>query len=238
MARIALVTGGTRGIGFAIASALLEAGDQVVVTGTSDDSVRQALDAFRDKARGSAAVTGVVCDVRQPAMVEAALRDLAARQGGLDVLVNSAGVGIGAPVAELSHDEWQRIIGINLSGVFHCCKAAIPYLRQRGGGWIINISSLSSTVPFIGGAAYCASKAGLNAFTEALMQEVRHDNIKVSVVLPGSVATGFSGRPATAGSDWKLQPEDVAQVVIDLLRHPNRSLPSRVEVRPSRPHKG
>jgi len=238
MPRIALITGGTRGIGFAIASALRDVGDQVVITGTSDDSVRQALEAFGEKTDGSGAVSGTVCDVREPAMVERAVRGAVAQRGGLDVLVNSAGVGIGAPIDALSLEDWQRIIDTNLSGVFYCCKAAIPHLRQRGGGWIINISSLSSTVPFIGGAAYCASKAGLNAFTEALMQEVRHDNIRVSVVLPGSVATGFSGRPATAGSDWKLQPEDVAQVVIDLLRHPARSLPSRVELRPSRPHKG
>jgi 3-oxoacyl-[acyl-carrier protein] reductase len=234
MARVSFVTGGTRGIGFAIASALLDAGDVVAITGMTDDSVGQALDALRAKAGGDRAI-GVACDVRHPAMVEAALRDVVTKAGGLDVLVNSAGVGVGAPVAQLSHDEWQRIVGTNLSGVFHCCKAAIPHLRQRGGGWIINISSLSSTAPFVGGAAYCASKAGLNAFSEALMQELRHDHIRVSVVLPGSVATGFSGRPASAGSDWKLQPDDVAHAVLDLLRYPGHSLPSRIELRPSRP---
>ena len=237
MARISLVTGGTRGIGFAVASALLDAGDVVAVTGTNDDTVRQGVDALRAKAGAADRVIGVACDVREPATVEAAVRHTVAAAGGLDVLVNCAGVGIGAPVADLSHDEWQRIIGTNLSGVFHCCKAVIPHLRQRGGGWIINISSLSSTAPFIGGAAYCASKAGLNAFTESLMQELRHDNIRVSVVLPGSVATGFSGRPASAGTDWKLQPEDVAHTVVELLRFPAHALPSRVELRPSRPPK-
>ena len=235
MARISLVTGGTRGIGFAVASALLDAGDVVAVTGTTDDTVRQGVDALRAKSGAADRVMGFSCDVRQPAMVEAAVRQLVTTAGGLDVLVNCAGVGIGAPVADLSHDEWQRIIGTNLSGVFHCCKAVIPHLRQRGGGWIVNISSLSSTAPFVGGAAYCASKAGLNAFTESLMQELRHDNIRVSVVLPGSVATGFSGRPAAAGADWKLQPEDIAHAVVDLLRYPAHSLPSRVELRPSRP---
>ena len=110
------------------------------------------------------------------------------------MLVNNAGVGVGAPIADLSYDEWNRIIDTNLTGVFHCCQAAIPHLRARGGGWIINISSLASKNPFVGGAAYCASKAGLNAFSEALMQELRYDNIRVSYVLPGSVATGFSGR--------------------------------------------
>ena len=109
------------------------------------------------------------------------------------------------------------MIETNLSGVFYCCHAAIPHLRQRGGGWIINISSLAGKNPFAGGAAYCASKAGLNAFSEALMQEVRYDNIRVSCVMPGSVATGFGGRRSAEGADWKLAPEDVAQVVIDLL---------------------
>jgi short-subunit dehydrogenase len=121
--------------------------------------------------------------------------------------------------------------------VFHCCKAAIPHLRARGGGWIVNISSLSSTGPFPGGAAYVASKAGVNAFSEALMQELREDNIRVTTILPGSVATGFSGREAGSGADWKLLPEDVAQAVVDILRHPPRSLPSRIEIRPSRPKK-
>jgi short-subunit dehydrogenase len=121
--------------------------------------------------------------------------------------------------------------------VFHCCKAAIPHLRRRGGGWIISISSLASKNPFVGGAAYAASKAALNAFSEALMQEVRHENIRVSYVLPGSVATEFSGRTAYAGAEWRLLPEDIARVVIDLVAHPGRSLPSRIEIRPSRPQK-
>ena len=134
-------------------------------------------------------------------------------------------------------DQWQQVIDTNLSGVFYCCRAAIPHMRRRGGGWIINISSLAGKNAFTGGAAYCASKAGLNAFSEALMQEVRYDGIRVSYVMPGSVATGFAGRPEGAGADWKLAAEDVAQVVVDLIAHPARSLPSRVELRPSRPKK-
>jgi len=137
----------------------------------------------------------------------------------------------------MPHDEWDRIIGTNLTGVFNCCKAAIPHLRRRGGGWIVNISSLSSTGPFPGGAAYVASKAGINAFSDALMQELRDDNIRVTTVLPGSVATGFSGREPGTGADWKLLPEDVAHAITDLLNHPARSLPSRIEIRPSRPKK-
>ena len=137
----------------------------------------------------------------------------------------------------MPHDEWNRIIGTNLTGVFNCCKAVIPFLKQRGAGWIVNVSSLASKNPFIGGAAYCASKAGLNAFSEALMQELRHDHIRVTYILPGSVATEFSGRESSLGADWKLLPEDVAQAIVEVLNHPPRSLPSRVEIRPSRPQK-
>lgn len=182
-------------------------------------------------------VAGVACDVRDPAAVDALMAGTVSRFGGLDVLINNAGVGIGAPVADLSHEEWQRIIGINLTGVFNCCHAAIPYLRARGGGWIVNVSSLSSKNPFAGGAAYTASKAGLNAFSEALMQELRDDRIRVSCVLPGSVATGFSGRSHAAGADWRLLPADVARAIVGLLDFDPRSLPSRIEIRPSRPIK-
>ena len=133
--------------------------------------------------------------------------------------------------------EWSEVIDTNLTGVFNACHAAIPHMRRRGGGFIINISSLAGKNAFAGAAAYCASKSGLNAFSEALMQEVRHDNIRVSYVMPGSVATGFSGNDEKRGADWKLTPEDVAEVVLDLLRHDPRSLPSRVEIRPSKPRK-
>jgi 3-oxoacyl-[acyl-carrier protein] reductase len=231
MKRVSVITGGTRGIGFAIAEALLTEGLSVAITGTAADTVQNAAITLGTD------VLGVTCDVRESTSVEAAFDAIETHFGGIDVLVNNAGVGLGAPIADLSHDEWDRIIGTNLTGVFHCCKAAIPRLRRRGGGWIINISSLASKNPFAGGAAYCASKAGLNAFSEALMQEIRYDNIRVSYVLPGSVATGFSGRAASAGEDWKLHPADVADVIVDLLAHPARSLPSRVEIRPSRPQK-
>jgi 3-oxoacyl-[acyl-carrier protein] reductase len=238
MARVTLITGGTRGIGYALAEALLAAGDQVAITGTTTDSVMRAEHALATASGDPGRIAGIVCDVRDGGDAEAAVRTAAARFGGLDVLVNNAGVGVGVPISEMPHDEWNRIIGTNLTGVFNCCRAAIPVLRQRGGGWIVNVSSLASKNPFVGGAAYCASKAGLNAFSEALMQELRPDNIRVTYVLPGSVATGFSGRESTSGADWKLQPEDVAQAIIDVLNHPARSLPSRVEIRPSRPQKG
>ena len=237
--KVAFVTGGTRGIGFAIADALLGAGYGVAITGTTKDGVVKAEHALaeRQAAGPTPAVLGIVCDVRDRVSVERAVDAAVKRFGHLDVLINSAGVGVGAPIADLSHDEWDRIIDTNLTGVFNCCKAAIAHLRANGGGWIVNISSLSSTGPFAGGAAYVAAKAGINAFSDALMQELRDDNIRVSTILPGSVATGFSGRAPGSGSDWKLHPEDVAQAIVDVLAFPARSLPSRIEIRPSRPKK-
>ena len=233
-----LITGGTRGIGRAVAQKLLEQGHQVVVTGTSTDGILRAEASLGGAVDDTTRVMGVVCDVRDPGSAARAVQTAVERYGGLDVLVNNAGVGMGAPVADLSSEEWHRILDTNLTGAFNCAHAAIPHLRARGGGWIVNVSSLASTNPFPGGAAYCASKAGLNAFSDALMQEVRHDGIRVTLVLPGSVATEFSGRPPGQGSEWKLHAEDVAQAIVDLLAHPPRSLPSRIEIRPSQPKKG
>src|SRR5262249_33885186 len=151
-------------------------------------------------------------------------------------VINNAGVGIFNDVASMTPEQWAEVIDTNLTGVFYACHAAIPHLRRRGAGFIINISSLAGKNPFASAAAYCASKAGLNAFSESLMQELRYEGIRVSYVMPGSVATGFSGNPS-GGADWKISPDEVADVVIGLLRHHPRSLPSRVELRPSRPRK-
>ncbi len=229
--RVALVTGGSRGIGLAIARGLVSCGAKVVITGKQEAHLADARGAVAD----AAAFDTIAADVRDYAQVEAAVKRAVGRFGGLDILVNNAGLGVFANVADLTLEQWRETIDTNLTGVFHGCRAAIPELRRRGGGWIINISSLAGKNAFPGAAAYCASKAGLNAFSEALMQEVRYDGIRVAYVMPGSVETGFAG--SAEGADWKLAPEDVAEVVIDLLGHPSRSLPSRVEIRPSRPKK-
>ena len=229
--KVALITGGSKGIGFAIAEALVSQGARVMITG------RNAADLERAQARLGPRALSVSADARLAEEVERAVHATIDGHGGLDVLVNNAGIGIFKNAADMSSAEWQSIIDTNLSGVFYYCHAAIPHLRRRGGGWILNISSLAATNPFTGGAAYCASKAGLNAFSEALMQEVRYDNIRVTYVMPGSVATGFSGRGEPGKADWKVQPEDIARMVLDLLAMPPRSLPSRVEMRPSRPQK-
>ena len=230
--KTAVVTGGSRGIGLGIAAALLEAGANVVICGTSQPH----LDAARGKLKTDQRLETVRADVRVRADVDRLIETAVSRFGGLDILINNAGVGIFGDVADLSDADWQRMLDTNLTGVFYCCSAAIPYLRKRGGGWIVNISSLAGKNPFVGGAAYGATKAGLNMFSETLMQEVRHDGIRVCAILPGSVATEFL-TPGARDTHWMLTPEDVAQVVMDLLAQPDRALPSRVELRPSRPPK-
>ncbi|HLG59928.1 MAG TPA: SDR family oxidoreductase [Vicinamibacterales bacterium] len=231
--KVAFVTGGSRGIGLATARALLTQGASVVITGT-DEARLQAAAAELGTDASSSRVLALTASVRNYTAVEAALSRTVSHFGGLDILINNAGVGVFRSVADMSVDEWHTTLDTNLSGVFYCCHAALPHLKSRGGGWIINVSSLASKNPFVNGAAYCASKSALNAFSEALMQEVRHDGIRVSYVLPGSVNTGF-GSLSNTKADWALQPDDVADVIVDLLGHHPRSLPSRVEIRPAQP---
>jgi 3-oxoacyl-[acyl-carrier protein] reductase len=242
--RVAVVTGGSRGIGLAIAEALLTAGAAVVISGRDQSHLDAAVKHLSStSADAGSRIHAVQADVGKPDEAGRTIDAAFERFGGLDILINNAGVGLFANVADMDVDAWQEVIDTNLSGVFYCCHAAIPRLRQRGGGWIINISSLAGKNSLVSGAAYCASKAGLNAFSESLMQEVRYDNIRVSYVMPGSVATAFGGQGAVAagiarpGEDWKIAPEDVAQVVMDLIAQPARTLASRVEIRPSKPGK-
>ncbi|MGH9369961.1 MAG: SDR family oxidoreductase [Vicinamibacterales bacterium] len=231
MGKVALITGGSRGIGFAIAETLAAQGASVVVTGRTTGDLDEAGTRLGEGA------LAIRADARRPDDAQRAVDQAVERFGGLDVLVNNAGVGVFANIADMTVPEWQSIIETNLGGVFYFSRAALPHLRRRGGGWIINISSLAGTNAFVGGAAYCASKAALNSFSESLMQEVRHENIRVSCIMPGSVATGFGGRGTPEKAEWKIQPEDVGRIVLDLLLMPARSLPSRVELRPSKPPK-
>jgi NAD(P)-dependent dehydrogenase (short-subunit alcohol dehydrogenase family) len=227
--KVAFITGGSRGIGFATAKAFVSQGAKVAIVGTNQDR----LDAAVGELGGE--VFGVPADVARHEDVERAVSTTVARFGRLDVLVNNAGIGVYRPVAEMTIDEWNRTFATNVNGMFYCCRAALPHLRQHA-GWIINISSLSSTGPFANGAAYCASKSAVNTFSDVLMQEVRYDGVRVACVLPGSVNTGFGGR-ANTKSEWALQPEDVAEMIINLVAFPPRSLPSRVEIRPAQPKK-
>jgi 3-oxoacyl-[acyl-carrier protein] reductase len=233
--KVAVITGGTRGIGLATARALLAQGAHVAITGTQQATVAAGRDELLREAPADRLIAEVA-DVRDYQSVEKTLARVAAAFGGIDILVNNAGVGVFKPVAETTVEDWHAVMDTNLTGVFYCCHAALPHLRKRGGGWIINISSLASRNAFVNGAAYCASKSALNAFSESLMQEVRYEGVRVAYVLPGSVNTGFGGGslPNTK-SQGALLPDDVAQVIADLLEHPARSLPSRVEIRPSQP---
>lgn len=237
----AIVTGGSKGIGRAVAESLLRRGADVLISGRSAESLAAAAAGLAEAAgtAGAGRFETLAADVRRAADAERLVAAAADRFGGVDILINNAGVGCFEAVASQSVEDWAQVIETNLSGVFYCCRAAIPHLRRRGGGWIINVSSLAGTYPFANGAAYCASKAGLDAFTAALMQEVRFDGIRVSAVAPGSVGTAFAGSDDRhAAAPWKLAASDVAQVVVDLLSHEARSLPSRVEIRPSQPRKG
>lgn len=233
--KTAIITGGTRGIGRAIAEALVEAGANVVVSARKVNEVEDTVAALSDIGDGRAA--GAVCDVRNYEEVKA-LHDFAVETfGGIDVLVNNAGIGIFSSVETMEPEDFRAVLETNLFGVYYCCHEAIPHMKARGGGYIINISSLAGTNPHPQMAAYNASKFGLNGFSEALMQEIRHDNIKVSYIMPGSVNTEFGGDEPSDSKSWQLQPADIAQVVLDLLHHPDRSLPSRIEIRPSKPPK-
>ncbi len=230
--KVALVTGGSRGIGLAVARAIADRGASVALTATTQANAARAASTLRD---GGATVLGLTADVRDETQVASAVAQVEAEFGGLDILVNNAGIGLFTPVVDTSPDDWRRVIDTNLTGVYLCSRAAVPLLRKRGGGWIINVSSLAGKNAFVRGGVYCASKWGLNALSEVMMEELRQDGIRVSYVMPGSVATEFNGRAPGPEDDWKLAPEDVAEVITDLLAHPSRSLPSRVEIRPSRP---
>lgn len=231
--RVAIVTGGTRGIGRAIAASLVSAGVKVAITARNAKDLSDAVSELNQT--GHAA--GYVCDVREYDQVKSTVAQIAADLGGIDILINNAGVGIFETVESMSVEDFHAVLETNVFGVFYCCHEVIPLMKRRGGGYIINISSLAGANPHPRMAAYNASKFGLNGFSEALMQEVRHDNIKVSYIMPGSVNTEFGGDSPSDENSWQLQPADIAKAVMDLLEYPDRSLVSRVEMRPSRPPK-
>lgn len=230
--KTALVTGGSRGIGHAAVEALAEEGYRVFFCSKNLDSVQSALDDFRD--RFGDQVTGQAVDVREPSQVDAWVERAHAAAGRLDVLVNNAGLGHFGAVDELSVDQWRETIEVNLSGCFFFLRAVGPIMRRQGEGFIFNVASLAGKNPFAGGAAYNASKFGLVGLSDAAMLDLRHDGVRVSVILPGSVDTDFHSRDETS---WMMQPEDVARTILDLLRFPPRTLPSRVEMRPTKPPK-
>lgn len=227
-----MVTGGTKGIGFAIAEALVRQGCNVMICGRGRDDVQAAAEKLLKLGKAEA----VSCDIRNEDHVRMLFDHCTQAFGGVDILINNAGVGyFGKTVEEMSAAEFRQTLETNLFGTFYACHHAIPHLKKRGGGYIINISSLAGQNAHPKMAAYNASKFGLNGFSEALMQEVRQDNIKVSYVCPGSVNTSFGGDSPSDEKAWQLQPADIAEVVLDLLKMDARALPSKVEIRPSKP---
>jgi len=232
--KIAVVTGGTKGIGYAIAESLLKNGAKVFICARDKFELKRAL----EKLSALGKVDGEICDVRTEAQVEAMFSECKRVFGGIDILVNNAGIGIiGKTVEQMSSEDFEQTLQTNLFGVFYTCHHAIPLIKKRGGGYIINVSSLAGQNAHPKMAAYNASKFGLNGFSEALMQEVRADNIKVTTICPGSVNTFFGGDEPSEDQAWQLQPEDIAQTVLDLLAMNDRALPSKIEIRPSNPPK-
>lgn len=235
--KTALVTGGTRGIGYAVALTLGRAGADVLICGRDAGGVEQALTRLREEAGGAGKFEGVAADVSKWNEVSSLFQVAKQKWNKLDVLVNNAGVGIFKPVAELTPEDWHKVIDLSLSGLYYCCHAALGLLVESGDGYVFNISSLAGRNPFAGGSAYNASKFGVNGFSEAMMLDHRKDNVRVTTIMPGSVDTEFGhapGQSSTAG-DWKIAPEDIAAVILSLLQMPARTLVSRVEMRPSKP---
>jgi len=227
--KVAIVTGSTKGIGLAIAERMVNEGASVVV------SSRTAADVETVTQRLGTRTVGIPCDVADPAACQRLIDQAVDRFGRLDVLVNNAGFGIFKPISELTVEEWKRQIDVNLGGPFYLSKAALPHLSATGDGFIINIGSLAGKNPFATGTGYNASKFGLVGMTEAIMLDVRHDDVRVSIVMPGSVNTFFGGADEKPERAWALEADDVALAVMQVLDYPKEAHVSRVEMRPSQP---
>lgn len=232
--KVALITGGTKGIGYSVALAMMDQGMKVAITGRSKESVDAAIEKLEKD--GGHDCFGVVCDVRDFESQQSCVENVIKQFGKIDVLIANAGVGHFASIEDLTPEQWQEVIDVNLTGVFNSTKACLPSLKASS-GYIITIASLAGTNFFAKGSAYNASKFGLVGFTQAIMLDLRHSGIKVSTIMPGSVSTHFNNRTPSEADAWKIQPEDIGQIVIDLLKMNPRTLPSKIEVRPTVPPK-
>lgn len=230
--KTAIITGGTKGIGFGIAEAMLQAGMNVFITGRNEEGVNDAISKMLGKDTGK--VEGIAADVRSADDMNRVAQECLKTFGSIDVLVANAGVGHFGNISDMTLDQWHETIDVNLSGVFNSVKSCLEPLKESG-GYIITIASLAGTNFFAGGTAYNASKFGLVGFTQALMLDLRQEGVNVTTIMPGSVSSYFNDRTPGAGDAWKIQPEDLGQMVVDLLRIDPRTLPSKIEVRPSRP---
>ena len=228
--KVALITGGSKGIGYGIAQSLLNQGLKVAITGRNEHTLQEAIAKLRANDR---TVLGITADVRKLDDMQAVVAQIEEAFGQLDVIVANAGIGHFGAIDQLTAQQWQDTIDINLTGVFNTVKAGLVAIKKTK-GYIITISSLAGTNFFAGGTAYNASKFGLTGFTQALMLDVRNDDVKVTTIMPGSVSSYFGGRSPEDGKDWRIQPEDIGQITVDLLKMHPRTLPSKIEVRPSK----
>lgn len=232
--KVALITGGTKGIGYGIAEVLMRQKMKVAITSRSQKSAEEAAQQLNKLGVGEA--LGIAADVRDLASQQKAVEAVVNKWQSLDVLIANAGVGYFGSVETLTADQWQDTIDTNLTGVFYSVKASLDHLKKSK-GYIITIASLAGTNFFAGGSAYNASKFGLVGFTQAMMLDVRQSGVRVTTIMPGSVATFFNNHEPSDQDAWKIQPEDIGQMVADLLHMHPRTLPSKIEVRPSMPPK-
>ncbi len=233
--KVGYITGGSKGIGFGIAEAMVAVGMKVAITGRNLDSLEEARRLLRQKYEHAEILT-IESEVSKLESEEKAIEKVIDHFGQLDVAIANAGVGHFAPIDEMTIDQWNSTIDTNLTGVFNTSKACIPSLKKSK-GYLITIASLAGTNFFARGAAYNASKFGLVGMTQAMMLDLRPYDIKVSTIMPGSVSTHFNNNQPNENDFWKIQIEDIGELVIDLLKMNPRTLPSKIEVRPSAPHK-
>lgn len=230
--KVAYITGGTKGIGFGIAKILSNQGIRVAISGRKQEDVEKAA---AEISRDASKVLGIVSNVRNFESEEKAVSEIKNHFGQLDYVVANAGMGVFKPVDELSVDEWNDMIETNLTGLFYTLKASVEELKKSE-GYFISISSLAGTNFFEKGSGYNASKFGAVGFTQATMIDLRKYNIKVSTIMPGSVSTNFNGNEPSERDSWKIQPEDLGNLVLDIFKMNPRSLPSKIEIRPSKPN--
>lgn len=228
--KVAYITGGSKGIGFAVAQALLNTGMKVAISGRNQDSIDWAVNNLHPKEN----VLGIQSDVASFEEEEHVIKTILNKWGQLDVVLANAGVGRFAPIDEMTCEDWNQMIATNLTGAFHTLKASVRALKSSK-GYYMSLASLAGTNFFAGGAGYNASKFGVVGFTQAAMLDLRKYGIKVTTIMPGSVATHFNGKEPSEKDAWKIQPEDIGKLVVDLLQMHPRTLPSKIEVRPTRP---
>lgn len=232
--KVALITGGTKGIGYGIAESLLNEGVHVAVTSRSESAAHQAANQLNANSKTDAKAIGIQADVRDYKSQQSAVTNVLEKFQQLDIVIANAGLGHFASIEDLTSEQWQETIDTNLTGVFYSIKSSVDALKKSK-GYFITISSLAGTNFFAGGSAYNASKFGVTGFTQAVMLDLRKHDIKVSTIMPGSVATYFNGHIPDSNDAWKIQIEDIGELVVDLLKMNPRTLPSKIEVRPTMP---